>query len=47
MTSSAVLTYGTGQRGDLDQIVNNESGGAVRYDHSRRNTEYAPFSYSG
>ena len=23
------------------------AGGAVRYDHSRRNTEYAPFSYSG
>jgi hypothetical protein len=26
MTSSAILTYATGQRGDLDQIVNNESG---------------------
>jgi hypothetical protein len=23
------------------------TGGAVRYDHSRRNSEYAPFSYSG
>jgi hypothetical protein len=23
------------------------AGGAVTYDHSRRNTEYAPFSYSG
>jgi hypothetical protein len=26
MTSSAILTYSTGQRGDIDQIVNNESG---------------------
>jgi hypothetical protein len=32
MTSSAVLTYGSGQRGDLEQIVNNETGAAVAYD---------------
>lgn len=31
MTSSAVLTYATGQRGGLDQIINNETGGKVKY----------------
>ena len=33
MTSSAVLTYGTGQRGDIDQIVTNETQRPARYDH--------------
>lgn len=33
MTSSAILTYATGQRGDVDQIINNESGSAVAYNH--------------
>jgi hypothetical protein len=33
MTSSAVLTYGTGQRGDIDQIVNNETGRPTRFNH--------------
>jgi len=33
MMSSAVLTYGTGQRGDVDQIVNNEMGHAVAYEN--------------
>lgn len=33
MTSSAVLTYGTGQRGDIDQVVNNETGSPTAYDH--------------
>lgn len=33
MTSSAVLTYATGQRGGLDQIINNETGSKVAYDN--------------
>jgi hypothetical protein len=41
MTSSAVLTYATGQRGDIDQIVNNETGRAVEYDHLVRNVKSA------
>ncbi|HZO13806.1 MAG TPA: alkaline phosphatase family protein, partial [Polyangiaceae bacterium] len=39
MTSSAVLAYGTGKQGGLDQIVFNERGGRTRYqnvfDHAR------------
>ena len=41
MTSSAVLTYATGQRGDIDQIVNNETGRPVEYDHLVRNAKRA------
>ncbi len=41
MTSSAVLTYATGQRGDIDQIVNNETGRAVAYDHLLKNARSA------
>ena len=41
MTSSAVLTYGTGQRGELDQIANNESGHAVPYANLPANTRAA------
>src|SRR5438874_2703505 len=33
MTSSAVLAYGTGQPGDLDQIVFNELGRRTAFDH--------------
>jgi predicted AlkP superfamily pyrophosphatase or phosphodiesterase len=33
MTSSAILTYATGQRGDIEQIVNNETVVPVAYDH--------------
>lgn len=31
MTSAAILTFATGQRGGVDQIVNNESGSKVAY----------------
>lgn len=41
MTSSAVLTYATGQRGDVDQIINNESGSPVAYNHLIQNARKA------
>jgi hypothetical protein len=49
MTSSAILTYATGQRGDLDQIVNNETGSAVSFDHLIGNAREAALvtAYTG
>ena len=41
MTSSAILTYATGQRGDIDQIVNNESGSPTPYNDLVRNARAA------
>ena len=41
MTSSAILTYATGQRGDIDQIVNNESGSAVAHNDLVHNARAA------
>ncbi len=39
MTSSAVLTYATGQRGGLDQIINNETGSKVAYNNLIENAQ--------
>jgi len=47
MTSAAVLTYGTGQRGGLDQIVNNETGSRVAYNHLIENARAAGLSTFG
>ncbi|MSP23703.1 MAG: hypothetical protein EXR75_00775 [Myxococcales bacterium] len=33
MTSAAVLAYGTGRRGDIEQIVLNETAAATHFDH--------------
>jgi hypothetical protein len=41
MTSSAVLAYGTGQRGDLDQIVFNEIARPTPYNHLLQNAKAA------
>lgn len=47
MTSSAILTYATGQRGDLDQIVNNESGTRVAYNSLLGNARAAGLRTAG
>lgn len=47
MTSSAVLTYATGQRGGVEQIVNNESGSAVAYENIIDNARAAGLVTAG
>ncbi|MBI4952836.1 MAG: alkaline phosphatase family protein [Myxococcales bacterium] len=41
MTSSAVLAYATGQPGDLDQVVENETAHATRWNHLLGNARAA------
>ncbi|HIA02981.1 MAG TPA: hypothetical protein EYN66_13920 [Myxococcales bacterium] len=41
MTSSAITTYATGQRGDLDQVVNNETATPTPYNHLFENLRNA------
>ena len=41
MTSAAVLAYATGQPGDLDQIVENETSQATRFNHIVENARAA------
>ncbi|MCC6528305.1 MAG: alkaline phosphatase family protein [Polyangiaceae bacterium] len=41
MTSSAVLAYATGQPGDLDQVVENETAHATRWNHLFANARAA------
>ena len=47
MTSAAILTYATGQRGDIDQIVNNEAGSAVAYNSLLGNAKAAGLTVAG
>lgn len=47
MTSSAILTYGTGQRGSADQIINNETGSAVAYNNLLDNAQAAGLFTAG
>jgi len=47
MTSSAVLTYATGQRGGVDQIINNETGKQVAYNNILDNVRAAGMKTAG
>ncbi len=47
MTSSAVLTYATGQRGGADQIINNETGKQVAYNNILDNVRAAGMKTAG